>query len=447
MVQATKTPKKKKKKSKPKVEKCNSEDSSIIFEFDTSSPPAKEEEMGLEASCEPELDNSASSEQVYEIQLTDDLADSLVNPPTDPEISEEESPACDPIEDSIQSNIETEIEISTEPTIKAVTPFSPPAAPDNELVDKEVRDITQMIHSERSQNSLMQNTEDSSDLTVVTKSTAPHDIPDQDGGLASVLKTSDSHSKNEGAKAEKKSKNKKPKKGSKSVLSSRDEKKVTKEEPTTESKVSPSPAPVVSSSEGKKSYSSVIKSSLQQPASVGGTDPVEPVASPEKKSNVNKKENSAEQKAKKKSAEEKKKKKGSIERSDSWENIPVSVTQQEDSWEKTSKKGKKNKRKNEDRKEKVTFEEEVSVEPQPGTVPAKPEPVAEKIPAKETSPEAVITSVEAETETAREETEAEADIEKRKLKRRRKKADSGEPEDAANAHRVLICDEQVRLPP
>merc|ERR1712244_107749 len=100
-------------------------------------------------------------------------ADSLVNPPTDPEISEEESPACDPIEDSIQSNIETEIEISTEPTIKAVTPFSPPAAPDNELVDTEVRYITEMIHSERSQNSLMQNTEDSSDLTVVTKSTAP----------------------------------------------------------------------------------------------------------------------------------------------------------------------------------------------------------------------------------------------------------------------------------
>ena len=223
-----------------------------------------------------------------------------------------------------------------------------------------------------------------------------------------------------------------------------DEKKIAKE-PIAEPKSDPSPllAPQVSGNDNKKSWSSVIKSSLPQPSSV---EPTEPVASPkpEKKSTGSRKENSAEQRAKRRIAAEEKKHKSSIERSDSWENIPVSVTQQEDSWEKTAKKGKKknNKKKTEDRKEKVTFEKEASVEvaaqPVP-PVPAKTEP--EKV-SQDLSPEAELTSAEAALAEAKE--DAEADTEKRRLKKRRKKADSGEPEEAANAHRVLICDEQVR---
>ena len=91
----------------------------------------------------------------------------------------------------------------------------------------------------------------------------------------------------------------------------------------------------------------------------------------------------------------------------------------------------------------MTFEKEASVEaaaqPVP-LVPAKSEP-EEKV-SQDLSPEAEMTSAEAALAEAKE--DAEADTEKRRLKKRRKKADSGEPEEAANAHRVLICDEQVR---
>ena len=449
MVQSSKTQKKRKKKSKPKVEKCNSEDSSIIFEFDTGSPAAKDEDQ------RPELDSPVSStEQVYEIQLTDDLADSLVNPPTDPEISEgeESAAACDhPIVGSIQSNTGTEIEnnSSSEPAIEAVT--TPSSATENtESVDREVRDITLMIHPETTP--CLQDTDNSLSESKDTKPTNRTEEKKEIPITASVVKPIDSQSKNEGAnKTEKKSKNKKPKKGSsKSVLNAGDEEKdKIAKEPIVESKSAASPlsAPQVSGNENKKSWSSVIKSTLPPPATA---EPAEPVASPkpEKKTATgNKKENSAEQRAKRRAAaDEKKKKKTSIERSDSWENIPVSVTQQEDSWEKTEKKGKKkSKRKTEDRKEKVTFAKEeagVETETQPPTVPAaKTEPsVAEKVEAAPVpSSEAVTTS----TEAALTKEEAEAETEKRKLKKRRKKADSGEPEDGANSHRVLICDEQV----
>ena len=448
MVQSSKTQKKRKKKSKPKVEKCNSEDSSIIFEFDTSSPPVKDEDQS------PELDTVSvpSTEQVYEIQLTDDLADSLVNPPTDPEISEEEEirEASVPIVHSIQSNTGTEIENdNSEPIIEAVTP---PSTDNAELVDREVRDLTHMIHPESpSVQDVTDNTE-----SKVTKPTNIIEKKEEEvlAAPATMVPQIDSQpKKNEGAiKTEKKSKNKKPKKGSsnKSVLNSGDEEKnkIAKEEPVVEVKSAASPisapAPQVASNENKKSWSSVIKSTLPPQSPVEPAP--EPVASPKPEKKVttggSKKENAAEQRAKRRNAaEEKKKKKSSIERSDSWENIPVSVTQQEDSWEKTAKKGKKkSKRKTEDsRKEKVTFEkEEVAEETLPVT---KTEPVVEKVSVEAPSPEAEITSAEAETE-AKEETEA--DTEKKKLKKRRKKADSGEPEEAATSHRVLICDEQVR---
>merc|ERR550534_2189179 len=448
MVQSSKTQKKRKKKSKPKAEKCNSEDSSITFEFDTCSPPVKDEEQS------PELDTSVpSTEQVYEIQLTDDLADSLVNPPTDPEISEEEEirEASVPIVHSIQSNTGTEIEIdNSEPITEAVTP---PTTDNAELVDREVRDITQMIHSESP--SVQDNTDNTE--STVTKPTNIIEKKEEEVAAtpASMVPQIDSQPKNEGAiKTEKKSKNKKPKKGSsnKSVRNSGDEakNKIAKEEPVVDlnSAASPvlAPAPQVTSNENKKSWSSVIKSTLPPPSSVEPAS--EPVASPKPEKKVttggSKKENAAEQRAKRRNAaEEKKKKKSSIERSDSWENIPVSVTQQEDSWEKTAKKGKKkSKRKTEDsRKEKVTFEKEEAAEE---TLPpvTKPEPVVEKVSVQDPSPEAEITSAEAETEAKE---EAEADTEKRKLKKRRKKADSGEPEEAANSHRVLICDEQLQL--
>merc|ERR1712241_31774 len=114
-------------------------------------------------------------------------------------------------------------------------------------------------------------------------------------------------------------------------------------------------------SEGKKSYSSVIKSSLQ--SSAASENKKEPSASSKSdKAKVARKDRSKEEKENLRSQQEKK---VSIEKSDSWENIPASVTQQEDSWERTSKKGKKrNKSKSEDKKEKVTFEKEDDIIPE-----------------------------------------------------------------------------------
>merc|ERR1711992_245436 len=94
-------------------------------------------------------------------------------------------------------------------------------------------------------------------------------------------------------------------------------------------------------------------------------------------------------------------KKVSIEKSDSWENIPTSVTQQEDSWERTSKKGKKrNKSKSEDKKEKVTFEKEDDI------IPEEPK-VLEKVQERQKSPEKTVQVItEADAEAAARDDEA-----------------------------------------
>merc|ERR1711976_456378 len=94
------------------------------------------------------------------------------------------------------------------------------------------------------------------------------------------------------------------------------------------------------SSNGKMSYSSVIKSRLgasTEPATPPPTPAVEatvstPVASKPAKQPVAVAETATKQKDKTKNV---------IENNDSWEQIPESVTRQEQSWEKTSKKGKK----------------------------------------------------------------------------------------------------------
>merc|ERR1712156_1273677 len=90
-------------------------------------------------------------------------------------------------------------------------------------------------------------------------------------------------------------------------------------------------------SEGKKSYSSVIKSSLQS-SSASETKKEPSASSKSDKAKVARKDRSKEEKENLRSQQEKK---VSIEKSDSWENIPASVTQQEDSWERTSKTRKK----------------------------------------------------------------------------------------------------------
>ena len=93
------------------MEKCNSEDSSIIFELEVES--SKDDENNSAPASPP---TTLETEQVYEIQLTDDLADSLVNPPTDPEVSEEET--CDPIEnDFVDDDKEIKTELSDDTTM------------------------------------------------------------------------------------------------------------------------------------------------------------------------------------------------------------------------------------------------------------------------------------------------------------------------------------------
>lgn len=240
---------------------------------------------------------------------------------------------------------------------------------------------------------------------------------------------------------DKKQKHKKPKKGPKSAPQKHDDEDNKMEKDDTEQNQNLLKQVNINNninqdSEGKKSYSSVIKSSLQ--SSAASEHKKEPSASSKSdKAKVARKDRSKEEKENLRSQQEKK---VSIEKSDSWENIPASVTQQEDSWERTSKKGKKrNKSKSEDKKEKVTFEKEDDI------IPEEPK-VLEKVQDRQKSPEKTVQVVtEADAEAAARDDEADSEMERRKIKKKKKKADSGEPEDIFNAHKVLICDDQVKV--
>merc|ERR1712198_175722 len=143
------------------------------------------------------------------------------------------------------------------------------------------------------------------------------------------------------SKNEKKSKNKKSKKNLKLVLKN------------------PTPAPSPShenqvektqttESEEKKSWSSVIKSSLETTEK-----PEKDIQKPEP--TVSKKKQQAEKKTvsvKEKREKDTSDKIVSVDSSDGWEAIPANVTQQEETWEKTLKKGKKRNKVEETKKRK-----------------------------------------------------------------------------------------------
>ena len=70
----------------------------------------------------------------------------------------------------------------------------------------------------------------------------------------------------------------------------------------------------------------------------------------------------------------------------------------------------------------------------------------EKVQERQKSPEKTVQVVaEADAEAAARDDEADSEMERRKIKKKKKKADSGEPEDIFNAHKVLICDDQVKV--
>merc|ERR1712012_125983 len=402
-----------------KVEKCNSEDSSIIFELDAES--LKDDENTSEPASSPPT--SQDTEQVYEIQLTDDLADFLVNPPTDPEVSEEET--CDPIENNF---VDEEKEIKTEnsdDTTMAVTNQETitTLSLNEELGDKEVSDITDNIDT---------TTDDKPMQIIPEKKEHTESLISTETVAEEILaKTSDLI--NKGAKIEKKPKSKKSKKGVKLVLNSGEKDPIKGVTDTT-----PQDTDVLKVQHGgKMSWSSVIKSSLQPPVTkIEAQEPIN--ASPKiGRASEYKKEKKTE-KAKKVPVEEKEK--VTIEKSDSWENIPASVTEQEESWEKTSKKSKK--------RNKVKIEEPTKekvhdlVKEEAEQTPVK-EVNNDKVLEKQKTPEAPVS--ETDNVLKEEEVEAESESDKKKLKKRRKKQDSGEPEDLNNSHRVFICDEQLQL--
>merc|ERR1712198_774256 len=384
----SKTQKKRKKKSKAKIEKCNSDDSSIIFEFDAD----------LE-SCNKEINNEIQesellySEQVYEIQLTDDLADSLVNPPTDHSKPSEENNCSEVKEDlpSIKNEIKNEIELPDQ-IIKAVT---------NEEELKDTKTDFAKKEEEIKESSAF--------------------IP---------------------GKNEKKSKNKK----SKNL-------KLVLKNPT------PAPSPShenqvektqTTESEEKKSWSSVIKSSLETTEK-----PEKDIIKPEP--TVSKKKQQAEKKTvsvKEKREKDTSDKIVSVDSSDGWEAIPANVTQQEETWEKTLKKGKKRNKAEETkkRKEKDTNVSElteslnhVSIVEEVSTVTKAVERPVEKT--FEQSVEQPVDDADSnliEENGATKFEDADGENERRRFKKKKKKQETAEIEEI-NSHRVLISDDQLQL--
>merc|ERR1711862_448057 len=194
------------------------------------------------------------------------------------------------------------------------TTTTPPL--NEELEDKEVSDITDNIDT-TTDDKPMQIIPEKKEHTesLISAETVAEEIP---------AKTSDLI--NKGAKIEKKPKSKKSKKGVKLVLNSGENDPIKEVTDTT-----PQDTDVLKVQHGgKTSWSSVIKSSLQPP--VTKIEAQEPVTASPKigRASEYKKEKKTE-----------KAKKVPVEKSDSWENIPASVTEQEESWEKTSKKSKK----------------------------------------------------------------------------------------------------------
>ena len=373
----------------------------VTFSPIVQTPAVKEEVKDEDVQ---QVDNGAS-EQVYEIQLTDDLADSLVNPPTDPEVSEEE--------ETVARDTLTPVDnVKTDP--KAVTHKK-----DDVIEDKQVSDATEK--PDKKLETMQPKEEKQKTDTVDIKVKHSDEL---------VIK---------GAKSERKAKNKKSKKVTKLVLNTPAE-----EKPETTSNDATPKETATASSNGKMSYSSVIKSRLgasTEPATPPPTPAVEatvstPVASKPAKQPVAVAETATKQKDKTKNV---------IENNDSWEQIPESVTRQEQSWEKTSKKGKKrNKVKIEEKREVSNkIEEELVAE-------EVKEEIKQEISAETVKNEEIVGIVET-TEVAdvdsaskSDDVDTEAESEKRRVKKKKKKHESGEADEANNTHRIIICDDQVK---
>ena len=427
-------------------------------------PTGKVEETIPDESSEPQSHEAAESdktENVFEIQLTDDLADSLVNPPTDTEVMEEniivKTPP--PSEENAEGDAE-ELKINSEETSETINTSKAVKNVKNEVKvdlnseDREICEITDQISTRKIENSTkFANTLDNEELNSSCKNLTESD----DNLNKNVLSTNPEMSK-KGARNEKKMKQKKQKRGLKVLPNSEDG----------QNKCSNIEAEADNNSDAasgtlKKSYSSVIKSNLQSAAPVAAAAPAAPAAAPgsadktetndqgsanniplEKAGQPEPPRNKSKTKTKLAGRRDEK---SPIVRSDSWENIPASVAQQEElTWEKSSKKRKQRNKSQvqtavqtrPDQSE-VGQEEEVAVmELDKKVIESKQ--ARQKTPDSEPIKESRKEEREHSESVARED---EGDSEKRKMKKKKKKHDSEECEDASSVHRVLICDDQV----
>ena len=436
MTQSSKSQKKRKKKSKPKQEKSNSEESvkSSSLLFDIEIPPGKAEESHPDESaeqCEEKSIETNQNQNVLEVQLTDDLADSLVNPPTETEVTEEET-----IQTAEPSSENTEIETTTEEmsetinTVEAVKNVKNEVKVDLNSEDREICEITDQISTTKIENPTnLANNSEEEDFKADTKN-----MTESEDNLNRNIQSADPEMNRKGARNEKKNKQKKQKRGLKQVQSA--------EDGQTKCSITESEANSGGSSCGlfKKSYSSVIKSNLHSAATV----PPPPAQTNDTSSSDNippEKPQPLPIISKTKNKTLKRNEKCPIVRSDSWENIPASVVEQEETWEKSSKKRKQRNKsqvqtQSEDKTEKLLEKEEEVAEME------VKQPVIESKQKRQKTPD---------TEPVKEETEHtesparedEGDAEKKKMKKKKKKHESGEPEEASSVHKVLICDEQV----
>ena len=449
ITQSAKSQKKRKKKSKPKQEKSNWAENmkSSTLLFDLEIPPGKTEESNSDESSEQFEEKPIEKNEnpnVFEIQLTDDLADSLVNPPTDTEVTEEENvqPPSHPLSDSTELETNTPETSETINTLKAVKNVKNEVKVDLNSEDREICEITDHISTTKIENSTnLANNSENEELKP-----DPKNITESNDNLNRNIQPAEPEMNRKGARNEKKLKQKKQKRGLKQVHNSEDgQNKCSTTEPEANSGGS-------SCQLYKKSYSSVIKSNLHSSPPATPTPPVEAsteIVSPEKP------QQPLPNKSKTKSKMTRREK-TPIVRSDSWENIPASVVEQEETWEKTSK---KRKQRNKSQTQRQTRSDSQTEKPK-----EKEEEVAEmevnkklienkqnrqNTPDTEALPEAdteVVTEAAKEEEAGHSEAQAredEGDSDKKKMKKKRKKQESGEPEEASSGHRVLICDEQV----
>ena len=403
------------------------------------------------------------TENVFEIQLTDDLADSLVNPPTDTEVVMEENVIVKtppPISVENGEGVDEELKINSEETSETINTSKAVKKVKNEVKidlnseDREICEITDQISTRKIENSTkFANTLDNEELNSNCKNLTESD----DNLNKNVLSTNPEMSK-KGARNEKKMKQKKQKRGLKVVANSEDGQNKCSNNIDPEADNNSDAA----SGKLKLSYSSVIKSNLQSAAPAGPAAPGAAGAGDKIETNEllgsdeippEKAEKEVEPPARNKSKTKtrlagRRDEKAPIVRSDSWENIPASVVQQEElTWEKTSKKRKQRNKSQvqtavqtrPDQSDVVGQEEEVAVmEVDKKVIESKQ--ARQKTPDSEPIKESGREEREHSESVAREE---EGDSEKRKMKKKKKKHESEECEDASSVHRVLICDDQV----